>query len=245
MATGQPATIAADLSEQVKAWLRAATGYAEKSDFRVKLWLRDAERLAGVNAASGSIIRALVFQCVGDIESALYWSNNVRQLGNSTEAAKLEAIILSNLGYFTKAAEQISNMAAADRAVDWQVLVLCGSFSGLLEADQRFPDAAAEGFKAAVALADGCRMSLGALRISEAHLRQVLDLAGEVLRERRLFFIGETPVIHAHDEGVLYELLIDVEPAKAAELTNEVVHRMVASDLDVPGLAFAFVGTRH
>ena len=88
-------------------------------------------------------------------------------------------------------------------------------------------------------------MTLEQLNISPDVLQRVLALAGQVLRKHQMFFVGEAPFVHAVDDCFLYELEVDVAPAAATRMTDEVIAMMVERDLDVPGLAFSFIGTKH
>jgi hypothetical protein len=245
MSAAQPATIAESLGNELKAWLLAATTYCGENDFQFKRWAREVEKLLRVDAMAGSVLKAQLFQCTGDVDQSMYWSNNLRKLGDGRKASRLDSVLLSNCGHFSKAAELVDLLNPAERVAEFPVLFLIGAFDELLEAHNAHLDAEIPEFHHAAQIAVRCRMTLQTLHISQEHLRKVLDLAGEVLRERRMFFVGQAPVIHTHEDGLLYQLLVDVEAVDAAALTNEVIVRMVDADLDVPGLAFSFVGTRH
>lgn len=80
--------------------------------------------------------------------------------------------------------------------------------------------------------------------VSEADLQAILDVAGEVLREHSLFWLGSDPHLGASDDALLYQFCIAVDPQTASALTDEVLDRVISRDLDRPGLLFSFLGTQ-
>lgn len=244
MPAAQKATIAADINDEIKRWLFSASSYMDASSFQFKSWARAVEKLFSVDAVNGSAIRSMLFHCAGDKESALYWSENVRKLGSPDQADYLEGVLLSNLGYFSQATERLFRLDAPGRVKAATMLIIGGAFDEYVEALKKVDTTDPELHRVAN-VAARCAMTLKALNITQEHLRKVIDLAGAVLREHSLFFQEELPVVRALDDCFLYQLKIDVEPSEAALMTREVVARMVADDLDLPGLSFAFLGTRH
>lgn len=89
-------------------------------------------------------------------------------------------------------------------------------------------------------------MVLRRLEVGEDRLQAVLDVAGEVLRERNMFYNGTSPLVRTMDgedgPGLLYQMKVAVSADVAAGMTFEVVDRLVDRHLDVEGVAFSFVG---
>jgi hypothetical protein len=89
---------------------------------------------------------------------------------------------------------------------------------------------------------------LEALGLAEQDLTAQLEVAGEILREHRLWWQEEMPVIRAvngaEHRGVLYQFMVGVSPAMAASLSDELVERIVDRDLDKIGLSVCFVSSQ-
>jgi len=245
MAAPRAQTIESDVSKSLDNWITAATSYMDAQSFEFKSFQRSVDKLNNADAYAASLLRATVFQFAGDIENATYWINNMRALSRDTAApSRLEAVIFSNLGYFSQASKSLKTLDATDQVRSANMLYLSACYPELV-ALRREHSEADGGLEQVADLAEECQMTLDQLKIRPDVVREMLDLAGEVLRKHRLFFIGQVPVVHALGDCFLYELKIDVEPAAATDMTDEVIAMMVERDLDVPGLSFSFVGTKH
>lgn len=245
MPAPQPATIAPELEREIHKYVIETTSYTTANTFQFKYLDREIRKLDGADARSGSILKAQLYQVTGSLEDALYWSNNARKHHAVEDADHLDAVIFCNLGYFSQAADRLAGLPPqALFTTASSLLTICA----IDELKALCADADASDAPSMVGLAEfaeRCAMTLDSIKVSQEHVRKVLDLAGAVMREHRLFFLGDTPLVHAHEDGLLYQLLVDVEPSTAAEMTSEVVVRMVENDLDAPGLAFAFVGAKN
>ena len=80
---------------------------------------------------------------------------------------------------------------------------------------------------------------------SDASVRRMIDVAGEVLREHRLFWLDEEPLIRTYSDdegaGLLYQLYVGVSAEEAARMTDEVIVRLIEREIEVPGLSIAFI----
>jgi len=81
--------------------------------------------------------------------------------------------------------------------------------------------------------------------VSDQDVTAMLDVAGEVLRERRLFWLRDRPLVRVVDAGsassILYQYVIGASPATVVDLTEEVALRLMAREIDKPGLMFSFL----
>lgn len=245
MAQLRRATTQNEVIAKIDTWLGQAHSYLDHDSFEFKSFWRDAEKLANADGFAASIARALISHMAGDMTNATHWLGNARKWPSSAvEVNNAELVIASNLGYFSIAYEAIESQS--EMSIDLPVLsnlaMLSGSFTLLAECRDgtRF----AEGYfreQPDRELARRCVMALHNTQISEASVRAVLDLAGEVLRAHRILFAGDAPLIRAVDDGLLYQLRVKVAPAEASRLTDEVIMKMIEQDLDAPGLAFSFI----
>lgn len=241
MSAQRRATIANDLQRELGAWLEQASGYIDQSSFQFKAFFRSAEKLASADAYASSIQRAMVQHLTGDLDGARHWLLNARKWPADPHSWGTEAVILSNLGYFSHATQVLMSLGKHERPHYASMLVLCGAFSAVLDAVPGTEVAETEAGRNAVSLSSQCMMTLERLNVTEAQVRAMLDIAGEVLRNHKLFFAGEDPVVRAIDDGLLYQLRVSTAPELAAEMTDEVINRLVEKDLDAPGLAFSFI----
>jgi hypothetical protein len=244
MVHGKPITIANELIAKIGALISEASEYADPQDFAFKVLSRDAEKLANADGYAASIARAMLANLAGNRDATSHWLRNAEKWpGTASDVRWAEIVMLSNLGYFTEAAslfhaeptcvpakQTFINLAFLLAA--FQLLLVPAKGTAIAEEVNGHPD---------LALAKRCDMALNEMKVSEAHVRAVLDLAGEVLRKHNVFFIGEAPLIRTVPDGVLYQLRVKAAPQELTVMTDEVITSMVAKDLDAPGLAFRFI----
>lgn len=241
MAAPKLATIANEVGDQLSTWLKTASSYMDGSTLEFKMLERSIDKLARVDALNASVHRAVLFHCIGDLDAALYWINNAVQLGGNANLGRLRALLLSNLGYFSRAVWELKQLTPDVQVPAATIMFLTGAYELLVSLGQENADIDTHILQQATR----CSMTLTALHISEQQFGQVIDLMGEVLRDHQLFFDGEISTVHAVDGVLLYQLEVSVDPAAAARMTDEVVVKMVERDLDLPGLAVSFIGTKH
>lgn len=85
------------------------------------------------------------------------------------------------------------------------------------------------------------------LGVSDLQIAQMLDVAGEFLREEHLLWAGDRPNVTtlSEDQGgpqILFEYFIGVTAKKAAELNWSLSERLIDRELDVQGVDVCFVG---
>lgn len=242
MAQIRRATIAADVSSEINEWLETAHGYLSESDFLFKKVERDAEKLSAVDSFNSAVLRALLWHASGNIEEALRWTRNANSWPqHRKEVIQIEVLIHSNLGYFSKAAVAFpqGDWSASGELFHSLSLMTC-SFeylgkvvSGTVANDQEL--------LASKKIGEESLVALKRIGVSEQQVRDVLDIAGEVLRSRKCFFAGDRPLIRTIHDGFLYQLRVRADAATADTMTDEVIVRMVEKNMDVPGLAFSFI----
>lgn len=245
MAAPRPQTIKTDLAKQIEVWLLTASRYLEPDSLEFKIFHRSAEKLALADGHAGSVMRALVFQLSGDVDSAKHWISNARRWPTDVEATRILPVVLSNLGYFGEASDALTLVPDEDVALDqsWfatQIIISAGfsSWPRLAGSAYLTTEAGVEDAE----LLRRCGMSLAHNGVSQAQVQAMLDVAGEVLRRHRRFFAGSRPVVRAVNDGVLYQLaLSDASLSEIDAMTDEVIHALVDRSLDTPGLAFSFI----
>lgn len=243
MAQIRRATIAADVSREINEWLDTAHLYLSESDFRFKKIERDAEKLSGVGPFNSAILRALLWHASGNLAEALRWTSNASSWPqHRAEVVKIEVLIHSNLGYFSKAASVFPqcDWNSSDELFHSLSLMTC-NFEFLGKVVRGTAPEQNQGLVALRKTSEECLMTLNRIGVSEQQVRDVLDIAGEVLRSRKFFFAGDRPLVRAIHDGFLYQLRVRTDAATADAMTDEVIVRMVEKDMDFPGLAFSFI----
>lgn len=243
MPTQRRATIESDVARSIDQMVSEATRYLDPNSFEVRQMARTIDKLAAADPVVASVQRAMLKHLCGDVEGALYWVNNARTLSPSMAAAVsgAEIVILSNLGYFTEAAKVISTLDEVTRLQHAHVLLAAACWDELAALGETGVGKGACESAPVIALAQACQSSLQKVGATQDQVRAILDLAGEVLRRNGLFFLGEGPVLHYADEGILYELTLRAEMETVLRLTLEVMQAAVDHDRDAGGLGFSFL----
>lgn len=246
MAMLRRATIASDLVEEVGSWISAMVTYADPNGWDYKRFMRDSDKLSKADPFAGNLTKAMVHHMSGDLDGSLYWLRNASNwMNRQSELTHTEVVILSNLGYFSEAASRLPLLVAAGRGPDMSLTfgrlgMLCGTPEVSLALFSELPADRTDGPELAN-LARRCSMALSNLKADPKKLQAVLDIAGAVLREHHMFFAGEDAVVRASHDGLLYQLPIAADVETASGMTDEVIVRMIESDLDQSGIAFSFI----
>lgn len=241
MPSSRPETIAKELNDQISGWLSNAHLYADPASFELKYLWKSADKLSLADAYAASLTKAMIAHLCGDLNDAYRWIKNARNWPNDQKSEEIEAIVLSNLGYFSRVAVVLrSESVSADESFA-AVALLSGAFDTLIDRWTSSPYGATESGREDILVAERCRMSLKQVGVSEEQMRAMLDVAGGVLRRHKMFFAGQRPLIRSIHDGVLYQLPVRANLAETAAMTDEVLHELVELDLDAPGLAFSFI----
>lgn len=247
MPAAQRATIESTVHDDLQRWIIAATKYMDPGSLQFKLFERSINQLGKVDATAAALHRAFLHHCTGNIEESLHWIKNLRHLAPSQrdEADRLEALVLSNLWYFSRARAVLVGADLQTRPSVVNMLYLVAEWTRLVAWSKELPEDELPELQKAAMAASAFLTTIGHMGITEEQIRGVLDLAGEVARENHLFFIGEVPHVRALGDCMLYQLEVDTEPHVAAKMTDRVIDMMIENDLMLPGFAFAFLGCRR
>jgi hypothetical protein len=253
MTAAKPQTIAAELSGRINDLVLAGGFYRSADEFAIRALFKDAEALARADAVAASRIKATIHLLCGNWADVQHWCNNARQLGDHARADLTEFIAAANLGYFLHAAALYPVAVALERNTLGSHLsagLICGTLIALIERAEIADRAKLElsdKVRTEVMLAkDACQV-LERLGLPEQDLIAILEVAGEVMRERRVFWSNLLPsviVVNTEDDvGLLYQFVLPVEPEEAAQLSDTVIERIVTRNLDKPGISFSFVAS--
>ncbi|MDH0866648.1 hypothetical protein [Mitsuaria sp. GD03876] len=249
MQPAHPQTIARQLDAQLASIESRIGHFLDPAHAEIRSLLASADQLAGVDAAEASHVRGRIHTLTGDRRQVDYWFANARRLCDEWRVDFNHASCLASLGYFSDAAAMTkrflsSSTGALSLTVGLAVSVL--DLSGAQEAyaalrragipprghDPNFTLTAVE--------------VLAYYRIPIERARIVLDVAGELLREHRLWWLGGHPKLFAHrsldDAGVLYELRVGLPSEDSLRLNDQLIERLVDRSLLLPGFSFSFIG---
>ena len=244
------ATIKNDIFRELDDLTKSMSNFMNESDFRFLQLLKNLDKLAKVDAVSASEGRALLYAVAGNIQKMDYWLNNMDKLGSKSQSFHSEFRGCVNLGLFSRAARIFPEIISIEQQNIKNLLNLgltCASFGTMLSraeaasrANLELPDMARQTLDTAMQ----SKAALDKLGISEQDVQAVLDIAGEILREKKLFWqnLVHISIIDSEEGvGLLYQLEVCVDIPTASSMTDDVLMRMVDRDLDKPGIAFSFL----
>lgn len=239
-----PATIANELDQRIQAKLFSSSHYCEESDPVVLNLFDDIQKLMKASAKQGHVLKGLVFQLCGDVEKARYHVENAGKIGQ--ERSYVQSVLGSinvNFGYFSLAQKNIYQSADpiyGQLTNNFDIALSCGAFSCL----NGFIDKANKmNLDLAVLPVDLVRRAgaiLDSAGVTDAQIGAMLDAAGEVLREEKLFFVGNMPDFEVSeglygDAGCVFlRYALPVTPEEAARLFDRLAEKIVARIDPVP-----------
>ena len=251
MSRAMAATKGSELNDQISVLVTTASGYVSADNFVIRRLGAEVEKLATTSAAEASLCRAMLAMAQGDWPGTERWCANAYRLGAAVDAMGIEFIARCNLGYFSQAASIYADLTKPRWGVISKYLThgsICGAFCDVIagaQACSEFKIELGDSHLRAVEVAMKAHAVVARLGVSEQDVQAMLDVAGEVLRERRVFWLGPNPQVAVLDNedgaGLLYQMEVAVDAQQASALSDEVVMRMVQRDLDKPGLAFSFL----
>lgn len=251
MPQAMPATKGGEIHIALGHMVVAAMRHLDESTFVMRAFRRDLTALERVDALAAGVAWSAYMMAIGNRDEALRHARNVRALGNIAAGAESQFIANSNLGHFT------------DAAMDYPVVVdirhgrvlenlakglICASFHAVIETADACKAANIElhdQHTRAAEIAMSAATVLERLGVSEVEVQAMLDVAGEVIREQHLFWLGAGPAIRVQNDAdgavMLFELVLGVSPERADELTDVVLTRIIDRELDRPGIAISFL----
>lgn len=247
MAAPLPAT--EELNAKLARLVYETRSFLPAGAWSLKLLLAEADKLTRADAAAGSLAKAMVMSLTGSLGDALYWVKNARNFTSDFGPDGTEMVIKANLHHFSEAAvlfDRICEESDAIALLNLQFGPLLGCFRTTMEVADR---ANAKGIPVeAQDEADISRevvAALSRLQIAESDVRAMLDVAGEVMRERRLFTVGTSPMIDVHMDGdgasILIQYIVDVPIEDAVDMSWDVVERLVKAEASHAAIGVGFL----
>lgn len=236
MAHPDPLSLFTGLFADINARLISIPRYMDKGDPMVVQWDEGIRKLNSTQPALGALARALWSTIHGDIDVFEMAIADARRAGALQEhILELQTIGYSNLGYASKALsafQRLIDVRNSNITAGIHVGVACGGF-------HHIEMAAVQAERAKLDLSPikslpNWRIVAAALanqHVSDEVCAKIMDLAGEVMRPRRLFWMDTAPGIIANgiDQPVGVRMRVAVSPDEATlmelELADLVIER--------------------
>lgn len=247
----KPATIARRVGDQINATMAKMTRFFDPSEFQMLRWTDELRKLTKADAKEAYRWQAMLHHMTGnsvEMENSLL---NASKLGlHSSEIATDYLTAYANLTMASKALPHyhtgvdIRNGNILDNI---NVGVAVGLFQRANELLEQATAAKLELPKEFnMDLVKSAAHVLRAKNVTDNVCAQVVDAAGEVLRGRGLFWLGQSPVLILnevnHTVGLEYRVAVDY--AEAALMTMETAEKLIDRDLDTQPFYVTFLGAK-
>jgi len=225
--------------------------YLSQDDFQVKRLIKLANRLLKTEAAVGWVALAGAAALTGDVD--LVRVNGDRAIGLSSHPAVLDgkATPLSNLGYFSEAQALTEKFMSVETLV-WpeaaEKAIACASvirLAELIRAAGSMQTGIAEAMRTNVLLAAEILVECD---VTDRDVAGWLDIAGEIMQAKRMFFSAFPLLFASRDEEyaqVDISFILEVGPEEAARLNRSIVEVCVERAVATPDcFSFGFRSRR-
>lgn len=237
-----PATKSHDLVVEINQALNSARSYVSKDEFLFKRIHADATKLLKVNAKEGRNVLAQLYSLVGDAEEAIYHIDVALKLSDDPLLWRNKAGMLSNLGLYSEAQKAFKKAAFPEQGFFSENLGLgmcIGAFHTLLELETAALRMKLDVDRPRLEFVRRVVSIMNDSGTTDSDLGAVLDVAGKILRERRLFYMGDGPDIVVWDQDALerhvaISIRIPVPNKLALILDRELGHRLYDAITHVP-----------
>lgn len=247
-----PKTKADEILEDIGTYLSTAAHFLDYDDqpFYVKKWLKAANDLMKVDAALGSLVHAKINELHGNLQQIDYWHDNINKLGfRPCTLAGHRIVAYSNLGYASKGLQEFRNHVDISYGNIGQNLWLgiqTGAFQHMKHLINQANRGNIELPEKNVAIGQQIAELMAASGTTDDTCSAIMDVAGEVLRKHRLFWLGEQAsyIINDLENLVLMRINVDVTYKDASDMTTEAAHILIEKNLDTAPFMIDFVGVR-
>lgn len=237
--TPRPQTVSVGLIGQINSMV--AQGHAlPKDSIDYRRLEKEADSLLKVDAQHGYMVRGALKSLTFDIDAVHEDFERATRLGFNEVVLRNYAVCLENLGYFSESlpiAAQVQQRYSSELGGDIRIALEAGQFrlaDQLItywheqHPAQTLPDVD----EAVVREAADVLHTQG---VTDVRVAAVLDVAGSVLRQHKLFSHALPDIIIYETGGekcVLFQFKLRVEPMVAAAIEFEIVESSLAADAE-------------
>jgi len=252
MTAAKLATIGERLFNQLTQRMRETDRFLSPTDFSVLRWHEEIGQLAKADPPHASILRSMLAHMMGDVEN---FERNLDRAGvigaTNMQVAMSKLTGYSNLGFATKALDIYRNFVDIRyQNLDDNLCYagICGGFqkASTLMKQARLANLELQERGLLTKLSEAAE-TLSHWPVSDDQCAQVIDAAGEVLREHELFWQETYPRFSVNPKSgtVSMKLRVNATPEFAAEMTMSTADKLIDRDLASLPFYVSFVGTAN
>lgn len=232
-----PQTIAQELQEKIYSLIKQAVEYRDEADFELASMARDARKLLAADAASAHVVLGMLECLKGKKDTSDRHFESARSLNASAGLLSNWWCAKLNLGYMSEAEAVTSAML--DPRLDINsflttgpIAFTCGSIKATCDLIDRANAMNTDLKSFPVETYRRAQTLMNEFGLSDRDLAQVLDVAGEVLREHKLFYAGpgaKLEVVDAPfypDRGLYFSFDVGTSAAHAAGMYAELAGKL-------------------
>lgn len=237
------ATRGHQLVKDVNQVLENSPRYIPETDFWFRRTLAEAEKLKSVNRGEAHNVLAQLYGLAGNASVAEHHIDTAIRLSHDPAIVCNKAVILSNMGFFSAARKSFVESVDPELGLftaRWKLGICAGCMHTLAEFLAKARRMNLENLNTvdAALITDAVQL-MDEITLTDEVLAHALDVAGEVLREQRLFFVGDGPQVSIWNDdplerhlGLIFKL--SVSTADAIALDEELGHRLFEKCSNVP-----------
>ncbi len=251
MTAPQPQSIVSSIIDEINVALVESNGYLAIDSQDIVAWDSALRKVEKTQPELSALTRALWCVLLGDVVGMEGAIADARKAGAYSEhVLEVQTVGYTNLGYGTK------GLAAFRRIVDIRNLniasgiragVACAAFSRI-EALAVQAENARLDLSMLQALPDWRRAALAIAHqgMTDDECARIVDIAGEVLRSRSLFWLDRAPGVISNgiDHPVILNMRVATTPEDASAMTLEVVDKLCAAELQGSSFLISFTGVK-
>lgn len=241
-----PATIADQLTSQISRLYLDTHSYLSEDHPTIKQFLPELEKLGKVDGVMRMLLLARLSALTGNREQVDYYLRNAKKAGapdNSHDLAALTALL--SLGYYSEMLPVIRRCLQPDRGLQNLFFINTPAncpFHILEEAYLQASKLKISNLPSEPPFAHDFVSTMDAWGDTDDDYAAVLDIAGQILRERKLFVMGTLVSVNHCDEHILIGYRVDTDIDTAIDMTCDFAERLAFSKLKIPSsLIFEFV----
>lgn len=224
------------------------------NEFTWKRLYRECERLAKTDVVHASLYRGALHSLKGqDTEAEAAFRNAAMNGAKETARAWLIGHFV-NRGFASKAAamaqEGLENSGEVGFSQLMDAAASCGAFSTIVEAVDKAQAThkILSDMTTTLAIARRAKVVMDELHLTDSDISAAVDVAGEIMRENNLSWQNHMADIEVFNDdcafrSIMLQFQVVVPPATAAAMCDTLIERLVARDIDRPGLCVTFLGT--
>lgn len=249
MPAAAPQTKYNQIIDSINERLRTGSSFTANDEFWFNSLKRDAEKLLKVDAAQGHIALAALMQLKWNEGKSLHHIKCANAANPSLVTRVQEIALLSNFGRFSDALALTNETTDPRYGVfveNYLAAMSCGAFHRLSVNQRKAAEMNIDMSGLPTITVDKVTNILSSVGVSDEMTAQALDIAGEILRDRKQLWIGESVEVDVdetpgHQPTVFFTFLIKTTPESASTMTFDLYERLLKSNPDhSPSLNLGF-----